>query len=126
AAWLRRLHPPSGAGSSRERSGAPAALQAWASAAVQRAVVEVNDAVAEAALAKQLEVQADTVGEGLLAASHHDRREEQLELVDQTSLERLGGELRTTHADVTGRSLFQLPDRVGLEGSLDPRAGAGH
>src|SRR5688572_23059819 len=42
------------------------------------AVAEVNHAVAETAFVQQLELQADLVGEGLLAASHHDRRQEQV------------------------------------------------
>src|SRR2546423_840696 len=57
------------------------------------AVVEVNGAVAEPALVQQLEVHPDIVaGQGTLAASHHDGHEEQLVLVDEPSLDRLGRE----------------------------------
>ncbi len=45
--------------------------------------MKVNYAVAEAALVQQLELQADVVGEGLLAAADHDGHEEQVALVDQ-------------------------------------------
>src|SRR4051794_5903884 len=85
------------------------------------AVVEVNHAVAEAALVEELELQADMVGEGLFAASHHDGREEQVALVDQPGLDRLGGEVGTAHGDVTSRCRFQLANRFRIEASLDPR-----
>ena len=58
-------------------------------------VVEVNHAVAETAFVQQLERQADVVGKGPLAAAHHDGRDEQVALVDQPGLERLGGEVGT-------------------------------
>src|SRR6266540_6727923 len=90
------------------------------------AVVEVNHAVAETALVQQLELQARTPGEELFAASHHDGREEQVALVDQPRLDRLGGEVGTAHGDVTSRSGFQLPDRFGVEVALDPRSRAGY
>ena len=56
-------------------------------------VVEVDHPVAEAAVTKQLEGQADVVGEGPVATAHDDRVEEQVALVDQPGPERLGGEL---------------------------------
>jgi hypothetical protein len=65
--------------------------------------VKVNHAVSETAFVKQLELQEDIVGERPFAASHHDGRDEQVVLVDQPGLDRLGGEVRTTHADVTSR-----------------------
>jgi hypothetical protein len=43
------------------------------SSRVPGAVVEVNHAVAETAFVQQFELQADVVGHGLLAASHHHR-----------------------------------------------------
>src|SRR5215203_1640188 len=88
------------------------------------AVVEVNHAVAETAFVQQFELQADIVGEGLFAASHHYRREEQVALVDQPGLDRLGGEVRTAHADVTSGLRFHLPDRFRVEVSHYPRPGA--
>ena len=70
---------------------------------VVESVVEVNHAVAETAFVQQLELQADVVGEGPVAASHHDRRDEQVALVDQPGPDRLGGEVGTAHGDVTSR-----------------------
>jgi hypothetical protein len=55
----------------------------------------VNHPVAEPAFVQQFELQADMVGERLVAASHHDGHEEQLELVDQSGLDRLGSEVGT-------------------------------
>jgi 2-polyprenyl-6-methoxyphenol hydroxylase-like FAD-dependent oxidoreductase len=64
-------------------------------------VAEVDHAVAEAAFVEQFEPQADTVGDGLSAASHHDGREEQLALVHEASLERVASEFGTAHREVT-------------------------
>src|SRR3989440_7808084 len=89
------------------------------------AVVEVHHAVAEAAFVQQFEVEANMVGEGLFAASHYDRRDDEMVLVDQLGLDRLGGELRTAHRDVAYGSDFHLPDGPGVEVPLDPRSGAG-
>jgi len=47
------------------------------------AVVEVNDAVSEPALIEKFELRADVVWQGALAASHHDRAQQQMALVDQ-------------------------------------------
>src|ERR671910_2172880 len=84
------------------------------------AVAEVDHAVAETALVQQLQLQADTVGEGLLAASDHDGCDEQLAFVDQPGLERVAGEIRTAHRQVTFRRRLQLTNRLGVEVSLDP------
>ena len=51
----------------------------------------------------KLELHTDIVGERLLPASHHDRREEQLVLVDEPGLDRLGGEIGTAHGEVALR-----------------------
>jgi len=56
------------------------------------AVVEVHHAVAETAFVQQFELQADIVGEGWLAAFHNGRDEE-MALVNQPGLQRLGGEV---------------------------------
>jgi hypothetical protein len=45
--------------------------------------VEVNDAVSEPAFIEKFELRADIVWQGALAASHHDRAQEQMALVDQ-------------------------------------------
>ena len=68
--------------------------------------MEVHHAVAETAFVQQFKLQADIVGERLFAASHHDGREEQVALVDQPGLDRLGGKVGTAHADVTSAVAF--------------------
>jgi hypothetical protein len=73
----------------------------------------VNQAVPEAALVKQLELQADVVRQRLLAASHHDGRHEQVQLVDQPRFERMGGEIGPGDGEVTLRRLLQLQNRSG-------------
>jgi hypothetical protein len=62
--------------------------------------VEVHYPVAETTLVEQLELDADIVGEGRVAASHDDGCEEQVAFVDQPRLDRHGGEFGATHADV--------------------------
>src|SRR5215469_10954231 len=84
---------------------------AWEPASeCHRAVVEVHHAVAETAFVQQLKLQANVVGERLFAASHHDGCEEQVALVDQPGLYRLGGKVRTAHRDVTYHGRLPLPD----------------
>src|SRR5829696_4612952 len=78
------------------------------------AVAEIDHAVAETALVQQLQLQADIVGEGLLAASHYDGCDEQLAFVDQPGLERVAGEIRTAHRQVTLPRRLQPTDRVGV------------
>ena len=73
--------------------------------------MEVHNTVAETAFVQQFEFQAEIVGEGPFASSHHDRRDEQVALVDQPGLDRLGGEVGTAHGDVTSRWRFHLPDQ---------------
>jgi hypothetical protein len=63
--------------------------------------MQMDHAALEAAFVHQLEVHADMVGQGLVAASHDDRRDEQAELVHETGPDRLRGEVWTTHRDVT-------------------------
>src|SRR3712207_2172696 len=90
------------------------------------AVVEINHAVAETAFVEQFELQADIVGQGLLAASHHDGRDEQVPLVDQPGLDCLSGKVGTANVDVTFRSRFYLPNRFRVEVPLDPRRSEEH
>ena len=59
------------------------------------AVVEVNDAVSEPALIEKFELRADVVWHGALAASHHDRAQEQMALVDQPQADCVASELGT-------------------------------
>ena len=59
------------------------------------AVVEVNDAVSEPAFIEKFELRADVVSQGALAASHHDRAQEQMGLVDQPRADCVASELGT-------------------------------
>ena len=79
--------------------------QRLAPATGRDAVAEVDHAVAETAFVQQLEVQPDVVGQRPLAAPHHDRRDEQVALVDQPGPERLRGKLGTTYGDVAVRPI---------------------
>src|SRR5215216_2745765 len=91
-----------------------------------RAVMEVDDAAPEAALVHQFEPQADIRRKSPLAATHDERDEEQVALVDQRGRERVGGERRTANGEVVSRARFQLRDRGRVEVALDPRPRAGH
>lgn len=57
------------------------------------AVAQVNHAGFETAFVQQFELQADIVGEELLAASHDDGRDVQVAFVDQPGPERLRGKV---------------------------------
>ena len=81
--------------------------------------MEVNYAVAETAFGEQFELRAEVIGKSLLAASHHDGRKQQVELVQQPGLHRLPGELGAAHGDVSPSRRLQPPDRFGVEVSLD-------
>src|SRR6185437_12928730 len=86
--------------------------------------MEVNHAVGKAALVEQFELQPDLVGEGWLSSSDDHGGEEEVELVDQPGLDRLGGEVGTPDADVTVRGRLQLADRIDVEFPFDARPGA--
>ena len=94
-------------------------------ASVHRSVVQVDGAVPEATHVLEIEVHADAVRERRRAASHHDRREEQMDLVDQPRSERLRGEVGTADAEVARRRRLHLSDRVGVERPIDPCPRAG-
>ncbi len=47
-------------------------------------ITEENHATAKAAFIQKLELQSNIVWEGLFAASHYDRYEEQMTLIDQS------------------------------------------
>jgi len=64
------------------------------------AVVEMNDVAFEAALAQELKLSTHVVRQRALTATHDDRAEEQMALVDQARGDRLAGELGTTDGDV--------------------------
>ena len=67
--------------------------------------MEVNHAAFETAFVQQFELQADIVGEGVCAASRHDRRDEQVALVYQPGIERLSSEVGPAHAYVAERNI---------------------
>jgi hypothetical protein len=66
-----------------------------------RSIGEVNNAVVESAFVDQLELHMNMVGEGPVAASHYNRIDEKVVLVDQAGFDRLRREVGTAHADVT-------------------------
>src|SRR5215207_10418426 len=74
------------------------------------AVAEVDHAVAETAFVEEFKLQADIVGERLLAASHHDGCDEQVAFIDQPGLERVAGEVGTAHRELTFPGRLQLSD----------------
>jgi hypothetical protein len=63
----------------------------------------MNDAVSEPALIEKLELRADGVWQGALAASQHDRAQEQMALVDQPRADCVASELGTPNCDVGPR-----------------------
>jgi hypothetical protein len=88
--------------------------------------VEVNDAVSEPALIEKFELRADVVWQGALAASHHDRAQEQMALVDQPRADCVARELGPPDCDVGPRGLLEPPDGVSIELALDSRPRAGY
>ena len=62
--------------------------------------MEVNDAVSEPALIEKVELRTDVVCKGALAASHHDRAQEQMALVDQPRADCVASEFGTPDCDV--------------------------
>ena len=75
---------------------------------------------------QQLESQLHIAGQGPFACAHDDRRQEQVALVHQAGPEGLGGQVRAADAQVPLRLSLQEPDRLRVEGPLDPRPGGGH
>ena len=57
------------------------------------AVVEMKEAVLEAALIEQFELRADVVRQGAFAATNHDRAQEEMALIDKPGADRLAGEI---------------------------------
>ena len=50
-----------------------------------------------------------------LTTSDQNRHQEELELVDEAGVDRLGGELGAAYADVRRRPLLHLTDGAGVE-----------
>src|SRR5213595_1595911 len=82
--------------------------------------MKMNNSAAEAALGQEFELGANVVRERPLSATHDDRGEEQMALVDQARGHRLAGECGTANCDVAVRGLLQPCDRTGVEVVLDP------
>jgi len=57
----------------------------------------VDDSVAESPFIQQFELQANVVRKGLFAASYHDGRYEQVQVVDEPGLDRLRREVGAAH-----------------------------
>src|SRR5580704_9676314 len=95
-----------------------------ARAFLRRAVTEIDGAVAEPALFRQCQVQADQVRQGPRAAAHDGRDGEQLVLVHQPGRDGLGGEMCTAHGEVAVGRFLQLADLVRVEVPLDAGPGA--
>ena len=74
--------------------------------------MEVDDAVAEPVVVEQLELHAHVVWQRPLAASDDDRREEQVDLVDQPGPDRLRGEHRPADRQVASRRRRELVSRL--------------
>src|SRR3989442_12888622 len=83
-------------------------------------------AITEPMFVQQLELDAGSAGEELLAGSHDCRHDEEFVLVDQPSPDRLGGEIGAANGEVAFRLSFELPDRLRVEVPLDPRRCTGH
>jgi hypothetical protein len=86
-------HPTRRRGRATRPPGSVASLTSWCGSGV-------HHAVAEPPFVQQLQLQADFVGEGLLATAHHNRCEEQVALVDQPGFEGLGRQVGTAHGEV--------------------------
>ncbi len=86
-------------------------------------VVEVGDPAREAVHAQQVEVGAEVFGERRCAASHRDRGDEQVHLVDHPGDQGLPREVRTPDREITSCGLLHPEHRLRVEGSLDPRPG---
>src|SRR5215210_31053 len=89
------------------------------------AVAEVDHAIAEAPLVEQLEGGLDPVRQRGVARADDDRRQVQLELVDQPGAKRLRSELRPRDAEVALRLGLHAADGLGVELALHARPRGG-
>src|SRR3954447_9433600 len=95
---------------------------AQVSGGVSDRVADVDHAVVELSVVKQLEVESYASRQRRLAAADEDRAQQQHALVDQAVPEGLGRYPRASDAHVRARGLLEPSYRLGLELSLDPRA----
>src|SRR5436190_23607824 len=108
------------------RSGVRRTAYERPSRSAERAVLEVDGAVAKTAFVQQLELDVNVVGESAFAGPHHDGNEEEAVLVDQPSLDRLRRKTGTPDGEVMAARRLELPDPFGIELVLDSRPGARH
>src|SRR5439155_7110946 len=90
----------------------------------RRPVVQLHEDALEVAFAQQLEPQEPACGQRPIAGAHHDRRQEQVTLVDKARAEGERGKLRTADAEVSLGGRLQLEDGLRVEIVLDPGPGA--
>src|SRR6266568_5287537 len=85
-----------------------------------RAVAQVNRAGAEAVFSQKLEVEPNAGRKASLSTADEHRYYEEVELVDETGVDRLRRQLCAANRKVTARSRLHLPDRVPVELPLKP------
>ena len=77
--------------------------------------MQVDDAVAEAALVQQFQPHPEAIGQGPGSPTHHDRVEEQVALVDQAGPQGGRRQLRAADAQIAAGGRLPLPYRVRVE-----------
>jgi len=79
------------------------------------AVMKVDDSTAGPPLIEQLKVEPGMPGEGVLAAAQHDWPEEQVALIHQARLKRLGSEIRSAHREIVRCVSLHSQNRLDVE-----------
>ena len=77
--------------------------------------MQMDHTAAESAFTQQVEVQPDLVGKPRGTAAYHHRRDEEVQIVDETSRDCLARELGPAHGDVLSRGRLQVSDRARIE-----------
>src|SRR5437667_8123611 len=85
------------------------------------AVAEVHDTVAEPALLQQLQLDAGVAGECGLAVTDEHRINEELALIDQPGVERVGGEGRPADGQVSGGGGLDVANGIGVHAAHERR-----
>ena len=81
----------------------------------------MDHSVVETALAQQLKRHTNVTGQERIAATHYDRRDEQVTLVNEPGPDRVRGEGGTAHRNIRGDWAFEFPDHLWIEFSFEPR-----
>ena len=84
------------------------------------AVVEVHDTAAEPVLLQQIQLDAGVAGERRLSSTDEHRINEELALIDQPGVQRMGSEGRAADSQIARGGCLHLVDRVGIEAALKP------